>query len=125
MGYKSIDKDDTRAVTMEQFAASVADEEIANFLSLVDIDPRDAWTLFKLLDQNSSNTIDPEEFVDGCLLLHGPAKSIDLAKLMYHCNGLSRRVDRIMHVTVESLRALTHAGGTSMTPRSDSNKASL
>merc|ERR1712046_392970 len=39
--------------------------------------------LFKLLDLDGSDEIDAEEFVNGCMRLHGLAKSIDLATFMF------------------------------------------
>jgi len=39
--------------------------------------------LFHLLDVDDSDEVSEDEFVNGCLRLHGYAKSIDLATLMF------------------------------------------
>ena len=36
-----------------------------------------------LLDQDKSGSIDLDEFVSGCLQLHGPAKSMQMAKMSF------------------------------------------
>ena len=36
-----------------------------------------------LLDSDQRGVIDLDEFVSGCLQLHGPAKSLQLAKMSY------------------------------------------
>merc|ERR1712187_597276 len=50
----------------------------------------EASGVFRLLDVDESGTIDLEEFLNGCLGLHGPAKAIDLATLMWEVRQLSR-----------------------------------
>merc|ERR1712048_972640 len=59
------------------------DGDVSAFFILLDVDPSDAYALFKLLDDDGSGTIDADEFVDGCLRLQGQAKSIDLAKVRH------------------------------------------
>ena len=36
----------------------------------------DVWSLFLLLDADENGVIDLDEFVNGCMNLHGPAKSL-------------------------------------------------
>jgi hypothetical protein len=36
-----------------------------------------------LLDSDKNGRIDLEEFVSGCMQLHGPAKSLQLAKMSF------------------------------------------
>lgn len=57
--------------------------ELAGFLESMGISTDDIWTLCILLDTDKSGTIDLEEFVTGCMQLHGPAKSMQIAKMSY------------------------------------------
>eukprot|EP00435_Cladocopium_sp_Y103_P027573 s3410_g6.t2 len=47
-------------------------------------------TLFMLLDSEHKGLIDLDEFVSGCMQLHGPAKSMQMAKMSYE-NKLTRQ----------------------------------
>lgn len=40
-------------------------------------------TLCMLLDADKNGMIDLDEFVSGCMQLHGPAKSLQLAKMSF------------------------------------------
>ena len=40
-------------------------------------------TLCMLLDSDKNGRIDLDEFVSGCMQLHGPAKSLQLAKMSF------------------------------------------
>lgn len=42
-----------------------------------------------LLDQDRSGSIDLDEFVSGCLQLHGPAKSMQMAKMSFENKRLA------------------------------------
>jgi len=49
----------------------------------LDLSTANKVSLFDLLDEDRSNDVTANEFVQGCLSLAGPAKSLDLAMLMY------------------------------------------
>ncbi|OLP74750.1 hypothetical protein AK812_SmicGene45627, partial [Symbiodinium microadriaticum] len=51
----------------------------------------DVWSLFMIIDADRSGLIDLEEFVAGCMQLHGPAKSLHVAK-MSHDNKVTRQM---------------------------------
>jgi len=53
------------------------------FFKAIDADMSDARGIFALLDTNDSGTIELDEFLNGCLELHGPAKALHLSTLMY------------------------------------------
>lgn len=38
----------------------------------------DVWGLFLLIDADENGVIDLDEFVSGCMQLHGPAKSLQV-----------------------------------------------
>ena len=44
-----------------------------------------------LLDADKSGSIDLDEFVSGCMQLHGPAKSLQLAKMSFENKFLGKK----------------------------------
>merc|ERR1712113_411771 len=51
------------------------------FFQALDIDMSEARHVFDLLDMSGDGTIDADEFLNGCLHMHGPAKALDLLLL--------------------------------------------
>ncbi|CAK9086707.1 unnamed protein product [Durusdinium trenchii] len=62
-------------------------------MEAVGISTDDVWTLCMLLDADKNGTIDLDEFVAGCMQLHGPAKSLQIAKMSFE-NKLTRQAIR-------------------------------
>lgn len=90
--FKRADTEKSGKLTMEKFESMRHDPKLQMFLREVDLDGEEAEDLFKLLDLDGSNEIDADEFVQGCLRLHGPAKAIDLATLMYEWKQWTQEV---------------------------------
>jgi len=61
------------------------------YFKAIDVDPSEAKGLFRLLDIDSSDALDAEEFLGGCLRLRGPAKALDVALLMHEVKNLNQR----------------------------------
>eukprot|EP00913_Durusdinium_trenchii_P030866 g28908.t1 len=57
--------------------------ELSSFMESLGISTDDVRTLFTLLDSEHRGLIDLDEFVSGCMQLHGPAKSMQMAKMSY------------------------------------------
>mmetsp|Transcript_34876 Transcript_34876/g.83615 ORF Transcript_34876/g.83615 Transcript_34876/m.83615 type:complete len:91 (-) Transcript_34876:41-313(-) len=65
------------------------------------ISTQDVFTLFMIIDSDHNGLIDLNEFVTGCMQLHGPAKSIQLAR-MSHENKVTRQtIKRLINEIVE------------------------
>lgn len=62
------------------------------YFEAIDVDPSEAQGVFQLLDLNGNGSIDPDEFVSGCLRLRGPAKALDLALLMHEVRRMAAQV---------------------------------
>merc|ERR1712032_174729 len=58
------------------------DERVWAYFHALDIDITDAWSLFKILDLQGKVYLNQEEFVQSCLRLRGPAKSVHVAQLL-------------------------------------------
>eukprot|EP00437_Effrenium_voratum_P028819 CAMPEP_0181406536 /NCGR_PEP_ID=MMETSP1110-20121109/5322_1 /TAXON_ID=174948 /ORGANISM="Symbiodinium sp., Strain CCMP421" /LENGTH=504 /DNA_ID=CAMNT_0023528951 /DNA_START=33 /DNA_END=1543 /DNA_ORIENTATION=+ len=68
-------------ITISEFEKLYDDEDMQAFLDSIEISATDAWTLFASLDVDGDQTVSVEEFTEGCLKLHGPARSVDLYSL--------------------------------------------
>lgn len=90
--YEQMDSDNRGLVSLDGFQEHMDDDKVSGFFILLDIDPSDASALFKLLDDDGSGQIDPDEFVDGCLRLQGLARSIDLAYLRQECKVMLKQI---------------------------------
>merc|ERR1712190_414354 len=72
----------TGVMTLEKFENNLEDPNLQMYLKAIDLDQAEAYDLFLLLDSDNSDEVDEDEFVNGCLRLHGLAKAIDLATFM-------------------------------------------
>lgn len=81
--FKRIDNDDSGTITMEEFEQHIQDDAVRAYFSALELETSDALEFFKLLDTDRKEEIDIEEFVMGCLRMKGPAKGIDLARLLH------------------------------------------
>lgn len=76
-------QNDKTKITWEDFAAHLKDPHLIHVLEAIDICEDTAHDLFELLDTEEEGAIDVDEFVNGCIALHGNAKAFDLAQLMH------------------------------------------
>jgi voltage-gated sodium channel len=94
------DKDDTGVITWDAFVDLCEDPRMAEFFEAIDVDQAEAPGVFHLLDSDDSGEIDLDEFLHGCLNLHGPAKAIHLSTLMMETRTLLRfQVSRMKVIT--------------------------
>lgn len=94
--------DEDGRIAWGQFEAQLSTPEMAEIFNFIDVDPMEARGLFKLLDINGIGSVDPEEFLDGCLRLRGSAKALDLALLM-------REVKKLKSISMEQNAELMQA----------------
>lgn len=94
----------TGHVTLENLKEQLNDERLRNFFKVLDLDVNEAEGLFKLMDINSNNSINAEEFVTGCMRLRGGAKRLDLASLLFENKRLSQSISSSMWAFEQSLR---------------------
>eukprot|EP00747_Dinoflagellata_sp_TGD_P109278 gnl/TRDRNA2_/TRDRNA2_170626_c0_seq1.p1 gnl/TRDRNA2_/TRDRNA2_170626_c0~~gnl/TRDRNA2_/TRDRNA2_170626_c0_seq1.p1 ORF type:complete len:308 (-),score=66.17 gnl/TRDRNA2_/TRDRNA2_170626_c0_seq1:299-1138(-) len=88
---------DDGVMKLNQFEEMVDDPEMAIVLKSLDLVPEETKALFMLMDMDDSGEIDYEEFLNGCLKLRGPAKSIDLTTVMHENRKTSRKLVRHAH----------------------------
>lgn len=98
---------------MRKHAAQVQEamsaHKLSSFLQSMGIDTEDVMTLFQIIDSDGSGFIDVDEFVTGCMRLHGPAKSLDVAKMGFE-NQITKEaikdVDDTLQIMKEQLSTL-------------------
>ncbi|CAE7460330.1 unnamed protein product [Symbiodinium natans] len=87
--FEALDHRQTNKLEIQDIQEAMGLDSVGTFLESLDISTDDIKMLFTLIDADNSGTIDLEEFVSGCMQLHGPAKSLQLAKMSYE-NKLTR-----------------------------------
>lgn len=90
-----IDTSKAGSLTLGDFEESLNESRIKSFFESLEIETTDAWTIFKLLDSRGTQAVTMREFVDGCLRLRGGARSVDIAKLQYDIEWLTRNLGHL------------------------------
>merc|ERR550532_2149062 len=80
--FADLDADDSGFIDINEFNTALAKEEIQAFFRMLNLRLDDAWDIFRLCDQDHSNSVNCDEFVSGCLKAVGNAKHLDLAIVM-------------------------------------------
>ncbi|CAK9102797.1 unnamed protein product [Durusdinium trenchii] len=87
--FHMLDQDDTGFITLVELEERMEDPDVKTYFEV--------WTFFRLLDGDSGQEIDMDEFLYGCMRLRGEAKALDLAKLMHsHAWLAKQQVDFMM-----------------------------
>jgi len=89
------DEDGDSKFTMEELAELCSKPRFTAYLNTHSLDASDAKTLFTILDEDCSGTIDVEEFVLGALKLKGPARCLDVYNLNIKVAKTDAKVDGI------------------------------
>lgn len=81
---------------VEDIEAAVNVDKLDTVLESLGISTDDVKTLFSLIDADGSGAIDLQEFVSGCMQLHGPAKSMQMAKMSYENKRIASSIKTLM-----------------------------
>jgi len=108
--FTDADPENVGSIGWETFSGMLERPFMKEFFAAIDVDISDAKGVFALLDTDDSGEVDLDEFLNGCLGLHGPAQAIHLATLMYEmrmtqryqCTHLTHIQDTLVNV-VDSL----------------------
>ncbi|CAJ1379963.1 unnamed protein product [Effrenium voratum] len=76
--WAKMDSDGLGQITITEFERLFDDDNMKAFFQAIEINAVDAWTLFDSLDIDGDHTISVDEFMERCMQLHGPARSVDL-----------------------------------------------
>eukprot|EP00929_Paragymnodinium_shiwhaense_P000037 TRINITY_DN10010_c0_g1_i1.p1 TRINITY_DN10010_c0_g1~~TRINITY_DN10010_c0_g1_i1.p1 ORF type:complete len:670 (-),score=116.60 TRINITY_DN10010_c0_g1_i1:337-2346(-) len=107
--FAEIDSDCSGYITFNELAEQIGNQDLLAYFAHLEINVRDAWEIFRLLDQDSSGTVSMEEFVVGCMRLRGYAKTLDVISSNYDMERCQRKTFDKLHklefMMTQSLRA--------------------
>lgn len=102
--FDEIDFEQVNEISFDDVKRCLANGDLSSFMESMGISTNDVWTLFMLLDSDMTGLLDIDEFVNGCMQLRGPAKSLQVAKMSYE-NKLTRSAIRDVGKELASVRA--------------------
>jgi len=77
-------------MTVDDLNLQLAKPKVQSWFRSLDIDAKQTWKLFKIIDADNSGRVSLEEFVEGCLQLRGPATRVDVESLKWDIRGASK-----------------------------------
>lgn len=91
---------DTGSLNAEDFAESVSDVRVQVYFKKlgIDVEPENAQGLFELLDFQGDGFVDLDEFALGIQMLHGSARSIDMARMRYFIGNVDKQVAELVEL---------------------------
>eukprot|EP00927_Polykrikos_kofoidii_P034585 TRINITY_DN29316_c0_g1_i1.p1 TRINITY_DN29316_c0_g1~~TRINITY_DN29316_c0_g1_i1.p1 ORF type:complete len:813 (+),score=139.16 TRINITY_DN29316_c0_g1_i1:154-2592(+) len=108
MLFSHMDMDASGTITLEDFESCIEDPKVSAYFETLDLDPEKVLYFFKHVCSDSSNQekqspIELEDFIESCLRLKGPAKSCDLAQLMFDFKRTAREIRAISNIVQRKL----------------------
>eukprot|EP00929_Paragymnodinium_shiwhaense_P031357 TRINITY_DN17583_c0_g1_i1.p1 TRINITY_DN17583_c0_g1~~TRINITY_DN17583_c0_g1_i1.p1 ORF type:complete len:590 (+),score=149.68 TRINITY_DN17583_c0_g1_i1:76-1845(+) len=97
----------TGDITWEEFQGMLTVPEMVRLFKSLNIDVSEARQLYRLLDTESVGVVDYNEFINGCLRLRGPAKSLELVLLMKDTSQMNLWIEKklnSLHAEMQSLQ---------------------
>jgi len=94
--FHEADVDGTGTLSWEEFEDYLHNPKVQAYFQSFELDVSQARTLFKLLDLDESNDVGIDEFVEGCMRMKGPARSIDVNMLLYESEKMIDRTVEFM-----------------------------
>ncbi|OLP96190.1 Sodium channel protein [Symbiodinium microadriaticum] len=102
-----IDERGLGKITLTELEKHLDDEAVKAFFESLEIGAVDAWTLFLSLDIDGDNLISIDEFMERCVQLRGPARSVDL----YAIRRLNVKIrDEMRFLEDQQHRIMAHLG---------------
>ncbi|CAJ1372304.1 unnamed protein product [Effrenium voratum] len=89
--FKALDSSGDGVVTMDEFNEMIESPKLRFWASQLELESADLVSLFHLLD-DGDGVISLNEFLEGASRLRGPAKNIDMARLLGHSNKIERQL---------------------------------
>jgi hypothetical protein len=113
--FKQADDDGNEEVTRFEFAESLKKPEVLEHMSVLEINPLDAYDLFDIVDVDQSNSISIFEFMDGFGRLKGPALAKHLLKVQCDAQRLYKNAlegideaNATLREQMSKLKRMTH-----------------
>mmetsp|Transcript_72544 Transcript_72544/g.194719 ORF Transcript_72544/g.194719 Transcript_72544/m.194719 type:complete len:127 (+) Transcript_72544:237-617(+) len=89
-------------LTAAELHSQLSRPKVQSWFKAMDVDAKQTWKLFKILDSDRSGRVALDEFVDGCLRLRGPATVVDVESLKWEIRMVNVRAEQ----TADRLSAL-------------------
>jgi len=106
--FAQLDKNADGGITHQEFEAAINDPSLRAVFDALEINAADAWALFQQLDSDGNNHVDVEEFLEGCMILKGPARSIDVVCIKRDMAAVRSRFDQQVN-DIKSLQRMLHS----------------
>jgi hypothetical protein len=90
--FEELDRNDSGEISLQELESHMQEPKVVAYFNALNLDLKQVNKLFNLMDLDKSGTLDPEEFVFGCLNLKGNAKTLDMAILQYETRWLRNLV---------------------------------
>mmetsp|Transcript_123514 Transcript_123514/g.308651 ORF Transcript_123514/g.308651 Transcript_123514/m.308651 type:complete len:630 (+) Transcript_123514:45-1934(+) len=95
--FREIDIDQSGSVEYLELKQRLADNNaLRDYFRALELNATDTLTLFELLDQDESGSLDIDEFCDGCMRLKGDARAFDINFMIQQSRKANKRVNRWM-----------------------------
>mmetsp|Transcript_86913 Transcript_86913/g.153681 ORF Transcript_86913/g.153681 Transcript_86913/m.153681 type:complete len:613 (+) Transcript_86913:107-1945(+) len=120
--FKEADKDGSGTLSWEEFQSHMKDPAVKAYFAGLEIDPEEAGIIFTILDEDRSNEILIDEFVNGTMKLKGSATRLDLVALMYDLNKQNIKVDNLTEFIESELREIKRVCVAAPTPTNGRQK---
>jgi len=104
--FRRMDETGSGSLTLTEFERAFDQESMKAFLESIDINATDAWTLFDSLTLDGNSVLTLEEFTEGCLLLKGPARSVDMYALKQNSRKIGKQLKQGFQQVQQEIRGL-------------------
>jgi len=85
--FLSLDEDSSGLIDWDEFRTNLHNEKLQSYFHELDLEINDeatAWHLFSQLDFDDSGSIGVDEFLFGLKKVKGPARSVDMARVLHN-----------------------------------------
>merc|ERR1719460_414390 len=93
--FREGDKDNNGHFSKDELVEHCSNPRFCAYLATHALDSSDAEVLFDILDQDRSGAVDVEEFVVGAMKLKGPARCLDMLKVLSNFKALQLQVEKL------------------------------
>eukprot|EP00929_Paragymnodinium_shiwhaense_P109660 TRINITY_DN7613_c0_g2_i5.p1 TRINITY_DN7613_c0_g2~~TRINITY_DN7613_c0_g2_i5.p1 ORF type:complete len:557 (-),score=121.37 TRINITY_DN7613_c0_g2_i5:318-1988(-) len=93
-------------ITWDEFQGMLGVREMVNLFKALNIDVSEARQLYRLLDTENVGVVDYQEFINGCLRLRGPAKSLELIQFMKDSSQMNTWTEKKLNAITGDVQGL-------------------
>lgn len=104
--FQSLETGNDRALDFDEFRKQLDEGKLKGYCAAVGISPDEAGELFRLLDKKGKGRLLVGDFVDGCLRLRGPARSLDLCSVALSLRELKTKNNEHIKRTEKTLEGM-------------------